>query len=197
MNNIDNKRYLQSGRKVVSLTVDYKEMLILDIGGGGEGIIGKVYGRNVIAIDRELEELEETNNKSIKIVMDACEMKFASNQFDVTTSFFSLMYMNNEEKEKAILEINRVLKTGGVFEIWDTNVPMYKGKEQDIYVLKLQINLEAETINTGYGVLMDDKGQNVSDIKTLLIKSGFEIIEYYEYDSELYRIKCIKRLDIA
>ena len=193
MNDIETKRYLKSETKVVSLIADYKEMLILDIGGGGEGIIGKVYGRNVIAIDRELEELEETNNKSIKIVMDACEMKFSSNQFDVTTSFFSLMYMNNKEKEKAIVEVNRVLKPGGVFEIWDTNVPMYKGKGQDIYVLQLQIKLETEIINTGYGVLMDDKGQNVAGLKTLIMKSGFEIMEYYEYDSELYRIKCTKK----
>lgn len=193
MNNIEMKRYLKSETKVVSLTADYKEMLILDIGGGGEGIIGKVYGRNVIAIDRELEELEETKNKSIKIVMDACEMKFPSKQFDVATSFFSLMYMDNKEKEKTILEINRVLKPGGIFEIWDTNVPVYKGGDKDIYVLQLQIKLETEIINTGYGVLMDDKGQNVAELKNLLMKSGFDIIEYYEYDSELYRIKCTKK----
>lgn len=192
MNNIEMKRYLKSETKVISLTADYKEKLILDIGGGGEGIIGKVYGRNVIAIDRELEELEETKNKSIKIVMDACEMKFSSRQFEVTTSFFSLMYMNNKEKEKAILEINRVLKPGGIFEIWDTNIPIYKGGDQDIYVLQLQINLETEIINTGYGVIMDDQGQNVAELKKLLMKSGFEIIEYYEYDTELYRIKCTK-----
>ena len=38
-----------------------KEMTgeILDIGGGGEGIIGRVYGQQVTAIDNIQEELDE------------------------------------------------------------------------------------------------------------------------------------------
>ena len=32
---------------------------VLDIGGGGEGIIGRLYGKNVTAIDIRQEELDE------------------------------------------------------------------------------------------------------------------------------------------
>ena len=32
---------------------------ILDIGGGGEGVIGRLYGRQVVAIDNRQEELDE------------------------------------------------------------------------------------------------------------------------------------------
>ena len=32
---------------------------ILDIGGGGEGVIGRLKGKDVVAIDLRIEELEE------------------------------------------------------------------------------------------------------------------------------------------
>ena len=32
---------------------------MLDIGGGGEGVIGRLYGRQVVAIDNRQEELDE------------------------------------------------------------------------------------------------------------------------------------------
>jgi hypothetical protein len=44
---------------------------ILDIGGGGEGIVGQLNGRQVVAIDTSQEALEETQNDVLKAVMDA------------------------------------------------------------------------------------------------------------------------------
>jgi hypothetical protein len=41
---------------------------ILDIGGGGEGIIGQLNGRQVVAIDTSREALEETQNDALKVV---------------------------------------------------------------------------------------------------------------------------------
>jgi len=38
---------------------------ILEIGGGGEGIIGGLKGKQVIAIDRNEEKLEETKNEAL------------------------------------------------------------------------------------------------------------------------------------
>ena len=66
---------------------------ILDIGGGGEGIIRKLNGKQVVAIGTNEEELEETKNNNLKIVMDAAEMKFLPKTFEVCTSFFCLMYI--------------------------------------------------------------------------------------------------------
>lgn len=192
MSNENLNRFLETERKQVALKEVYKDMLILDIGGGGEGIIGRLYGRNVISIDRRLDELEETNNESVKVVMDACNLKFTDNQFDVATSFFTLMYMNEEEKEKSILEVKRVLKPGGVFEIWDTCIPKYDGGEKDIFVLQLQVDLPKESITTGYGVLMKETEKNMVGIETLLVNNGFNIKECEEYNDGLYRIKCSK-----
>ena len=55
------------------------EGFILDIGGGGEGVIGKLNGPQVIAIDPSKEELAETQNNALKIVMDASELFFLDN----------------------------------------------------------------------------------------------------------------------
>jgi len=45
----------------------------LDIGGGGEGVIGQMKGKQVIAIDPNRRELEEAADGPLKIVMDARE----------------------------------------------------------------------------------------------------------------------------
>ena len=47
---------------------------ILDIGGGGEGIIGRVYTGQVTAIDNRAEELEEAPDGPCKLVMDAAQL---------------------------------------------------------------------------------------------------------------------------
>jgi ubiquinone/menaquinone biosynthesis C-methylase UbiE len=67
--------------------------LILDIGGGGEGIIGKLNGKQVIAIDTSERELLETENEALKVVMDSTDLKFLPKSFDACTSFFSFMYI--------------------------------------------------------------------------------------------------------
>jgi hypothetical protein len=49
---------------------------ILDIGGGGEGVIGRLKGRQVVAIDIRLDELVETVDGPQKVVMDARKLSF-------------------------------------------------------------------------------------------------------------------------
>ena len=67
-----------------------KEMTgeILDIGGGGEGIIGRVYGQQVTAIDNIQEELDEAPSSCKKMLMDASELEFSDETFDHVTFFF-------------------------------------------------------------------------------------------------------------
>lgn len=90
---------------------------ILDIGGGGEGIIGRLYKSAVTAVDNMQEELDEAPNCCKKLLMDAAALDFADESFDNVTFFYSLMYMNTDVKAKAIEEACRVLKTGGVLTI--------------------------------------------------------------------------------
>jgi len=50
--------------------------IILDIGGGGEGIIGQLKGSQVVAIDTDRDELLEAADGPLKIVMDATQLAF-------------------------------------------------------------------------------------------------------------------------
>ena len=81
--------------------------LVLDIGGGGEGIIGQIKGKQVVAIDPSIRELEGAPDGPLKIVMDAGDMLFLDDAFDVVTSFFTLMYIKGSEHEKVFIERSR------------------------------------------------------------------------------------------
>lgn len=96
----DSERYYIVKNQKVKLDKDLKSERILDIGGGGDGIIGLCYGNNVIAIDPRAAELYETPEGPLKIVMDANNLSFLDNSFDAVTSFFTLMYINKEDHQK-------------------------------------------------------------------------------------------------
>ena len=95
---------------------------ILDIGGGGEGIIGLIYQTQVTAIDNRQDELDEAPVGFIKVLMDACNLKFKDNSFENVTLFYTLMYIEKEKQAKAIQEAYKVLKDEGHLYIWDTNM---------------------------------------------------------------------------
>ena len=95
---------------------------ILDIGGGGEGIIGQFKGEQVIAIDPNKKELEESpSTRDLKIVMNAKDLKFLDNSFETATAFFTFMYIPVKEHKIIFQEIHRVLKANGEFVLWDVS----------------------------------------------------------------------------
>lgn len=151
---------------------------ILDIGGGGEGIIGKLMGRQVIAIDVNPRELEgarhrETEKESLKIIMDASDLKFLPESFDVVTSFFAFMYIENILHQKVFNEVHKVLKGNGRFLIWDVNIPEKLEGAESIN-LPLEIILPDEEIETGYMVEWDP--QDLTYFKELVKKTGFKVV---------------------
>ncbi|NHJ40049.1 MAG: class I SAM-dependent methyltransferase, partial [Asgard group archaeon] len=125
---------------------------ILDIGGGGEGVIGQLMHEQVIAIDKNKRELEEAPSENLKIIMDATDLKFLDKSFNIATAFFSFMYMDDEIKEKALKEIYRVLRSDGRLLIWGAIIPEKKPNEKArIFVVPLEVILPHKIINTGYG----------------------------------------------
>lgn len=159
---------------------------ILDIGGGGEGVIGACYGERVIAIDRRKDELEEAAEGPLKIVMDAANLGFLDESFDAVTSFFTMMFISKEDHKKVFSEIYRVLKNGREFTLWDALIP--KGNDaQDIFMIELNIDIEGKVIKPSYGTLRRNHEQSCEYFETLGKKVGFRIISE-EKNSKTFKI---------
>ena len=161
---------------------------ILDIGGGGEGIIGKLNGKQVVAVDTSERELLGTQNEALKVVMDATDLKFLPESFDVCTSFFSIMYIPNDKHLKVFKEAYRVLKKGGKFLMWDVRIPEKRG-DYKAFLVRLKVRLPTEETEAGYGVKW--KTQNIEHFKVLAQKSKFKIISEWS-KSEIFHLEMAK-----
>ncbi len=152
--------------------------LILDIGGGGEGVIAQAKARQVVAIDLSKRELDDAPGEPLlKIVMDARDLKFVDKSFDTATVFFTFMYVSPADHEKVFQEIARVLRPGGRLLIWDAVFPQKKTDERQIYVrYPLHVTLASgKEINTGYGVHFAP-GQAADHFVELARKTGFGVV---------------------
>ena len=141
---------------------------ILDIGGGGEGIIGRLYQAQVTAIDHRQEELDETPGGFEKIRMDATDLHFPAFSFEHVTFFFTLMFMDTDVQEKAITEAARVLVPGGLLHIWDCDI---ESAYPEPFCISLEIQLPNDHSSTTYGVGKLGT-QNESSISGLCVEAG-------------------------
>ena len=145
--------------------------IILDIGGGGEGIISQRYPGQVVAIDNRLEELKEAPDLAVKIVMDASKMSFTDHCFDNVTAFYSFMYILKSEHYNVVSQICRVLKPQGYLHIWDTDI-----KEAKPFLIDLDIDIDELSIHTSYGIYKEDAFQDADYFKKLLSDSGLLLV---------------------
>ncbi|MHA2405181.1 MAG: class I SAM-dependent methyltransferase [Candidatus Hermodarchaeia archaeon] len=159
---------------------------ILDIGGGGEGIIGRLKGSMVIALDLKKEELEEAPAGPLKLIMDATKLQFLDNTFDTVTAFFSLMYFTKETRSQAFQEVVRVLNSGGRFHLWDVTIPPQTDTEKMWFVVPLTIQLPNEEVQTGYGVRWKGRGQTLEDYLQLAQQNGLKVISQNTTDHIFY-----------
>ena len=145
---------------------------VIDIGGGGEGVIAQAGGAGVVAIDRYMSEIHEAKGKATQaewMVADATQLPYKNHCLDSATAFFSCMYMTDDVKQKVFREAGRVLKRDGEFWIWDAQI-VPRGK---VFAIRLRIDVRDErTINTVYGVMA--KEQSAAGIAGLLWEAGFE-----------------------
>ena len=145
---------------------------ILDIGGGGEGIIGRLYTNQVVAIDIRQSELDEAPMGFEKILMDATDLKFNDNSFDHVTSFYTLMFMDSEDQKSAVLEATRVLKNHGELHIWDCDI---LSAYPEPFCVDVSVQLPDKYISTTYGVgKMDSQDEN--SIVEMCLNSGLILV---------------------
>ncbi|MBN2880242.1 MAG: methyltransferase domain-containing protein [Clostridia bacterium] len=162
---------------------------ILDIGGGGEGIIGLAFGERVTAIDNRQDELDESPAICTKMLMDAADLKFEENTFDTVTSFFTMMYIDKSQRKSVLSEIHRVLKPSGRLVIWDAVIPENTGN-YDAFVIQLNITFPNHEVNTGYGVRYIE--QDADYYLELLDRAGF-ISAQLETSDNTFKITAYKK----
>jgi len=159
---------------------------ILDIGGGGEGVIGQFKGKQVVAIDPNRRELEEApSTEDLKIVMNAKDLKFLDNTFDTATAFFTLMYIPKNNHKKIFQEIYRVLKSHGEFVVWDVKIPKKDKERKDLFMVWLEVQIGDTMIDTGYGTRWN-KQQDMDYYLTLGNSVGFKVLESKEEQNTFY-----------
>jgi ubiquinone/menaquinone biosynthesis C-methylase UbiE len=187
---IDWSRIFAIKEQKVNLSNIRLEGLILDIGGGGQGVIGQFKKDKVIAIDHNKRELEEAPEGGLKIIMDAGGLKFLNNTFDTVTSFFTFMYIPKSEHQKIFKEIFRVLKKDGSLVFWDVIIPKRENQIYEMFSLSLKIKINDIELDAGYGVFWGKKEQNLEYFQKLLKKVGFSEVEFISDDQIFYlRVK--------
>lgn len=159
---------------------------ILAIGGGGEGTIGRLKGRQVIAIDILKSELLEAPDGALKIIMDARDLKFLDNTFNTATAFFTLMYIKGSDHNKVFQEVFRVLKSGGKFLIWDAIIPKPPDSTQERVLVPLTIQLPQKEVRTGYGVRLPHEDHDLTYYVKCAEDVGFKVVSKKEEDRTFF-----------
>lgn len=153
---------------------------ILDIGGGGEGVIGRLYPGQVIAIDRLEEELREAPDGPVKLVMDARSLAFCDACIDHATAFFAFLFMPAADHAAVAQEVFRVLLPGGTFSLWDASL-----ERADPFLIDLSIDAAGQRIQTTYGIYRDDR-QDAAHFRNLLERAGFVPEQFVENDGVFF-----------
>ena len=183
MADIDQDKIFFTDKQIVDIEEKNNMGRILDIGGGGEAVIAQVYGDNVVAIDIDEDELlESPENQALKIVMDARNLYFLENQFEMVTSFFTLMYLENNDIGQVFEEVKRVLKPNRSFLIWDLTIPARQSHKEEVYAAQVEVNFNENTINTGYGARWQDNEQSMETFINLAKDYNFSVLEKRQGD---------------
>lgn len=160
---------------------------VLDIGGGGEGVIGQTAGQDVIAIDRRMDELLEAPEGPRKVMMDARRLGFTGDQFPTLTAFFSLMYVPKIEDQLAVFtEAQRVLQPGGTFHFWDVTLPETPPEKRDYFVVYVRYAIRGNARGTGYGMRWPGGRRDAAHYIALAEQAGLTCVKSQPLDHCFY-----------
>lgn len=125
-------------RDVFKKFTDLVRGRLLDVGSGPgrDGLILKDAGLEVVCIDASSEMVKIAKGRGLNAIEgDFMDLPFSDGEFDGVWAYTSLLHIPKSDIAKALLEIKRVLKTGGVL-----GVGMIEG-EGEVYRESSGINM--------------------------------------------------------
>jgi len=146
---------------------------ILDMGGGGEAIASRAFGRETLSLDKSVRELNESGVFSDKVCGDCQRMPFTDSAFDGAAAFFTFMYMPLKMRTNSILEAKRVLRRGGTLVICEARVASSFFAPMTLLEVRAKIKAGGETFNASYGAVLAREGQSMKAFRVLASYCGF------------------------
>jgi ubiquinone/menaquinone biosynthesis C-methylase UbiE len=164
---------LSSPTQRIELNELPKNRLILDIGGGGEGLVSRIGGRQIFAVDYRMSKILEArihNPPANWFVSDAQFLPFHRNSFDMATLWFSLGYMKDWAiKERVLSQAFEAIKKNGKLSILASRIDC---KEKRFIFNALFALPDGTVTKVGYGV-HGNQEQTLDRVCSLLRKVGF------------------------
>jgi len=178
------KEYRTKQILIIAEFLKNKKGIVIDLGcGSGRNLIKnnkiKYYGVDfsgkMINLAEEYIKKEKINATLFKSEIDKLNKQdFYNEMFDYGLFIASLHCLEtSEERENALKEFYRVLKTGAeaLISVWDSEDKRFNGMKGDIYMSWKENN----SVHMRYYYLYDKQ-----ELIDLLEKTGFKIIEEYE-----------------
>lgn len=112
-----------------------KHTSILDVGGGGGGVLGFIDSSkySICVLDIDKKAFSNTNSDLNAIIADACNIPFKDNSFDIVTSVDSLEHVPDPLKPDYLNELKRVAKRMILLHFpANSNDGVYQGGKYDI-----------------------------------------------------------------
>ncbi|MHA1771273.1 MAG: class I SAM-dependent methyltransferase [Candidatus Thorarchaeota archaeon] len=164
----------ETPQQKVTLQELRRDQLILDVGAGGEGIVARLGGKQVCAVDIRMDEIREArihDPPAQWLVADGRRLCFADNTFDMVTFWFSLGYFRTaENKRESLSEAYRVLQDDGILSIKAAQINC----EEERFIFRvLYIFPDGTLSSVGYGV-KGGQEQTMKSMKDLIENAGFK-----------------------
>ncbi|UCH05640.1 MAG: class I SAM-dependent methyltransferase [Candidatus Thorarchaeota archaeon] len=151
--------------------------LIVDIGGGGEGLLSRLEKGRVCVVDIKLNKIREAQIYGAPAqwaVSDGRHLCFRTGSFDIATLWFSLGYMRDwETKELVMREIQRVLKPEGILSILGAKIIC----PEDRLLFKARFMFpDGDVSQVGYS-LAGNQNQSLTSTMIALEDSGLVVLD--------------------
>ncbi len=177
---MNNQTVFEPPMQYIRLQDIFDDQRILDVGGGGEGLVARVAGSRVCVVDSNIDKIREARiheEQANWFNCDGASLCFKDASFDLATLWFSLGYMRSwHVKEQVLKETYRVLRDDARLSIWAGRIDC----DEQGFLLRTDIIFPDGTVSRfGFGVA-GQQNQTLETVSKTLDSLGFHIERSWE-----------------